>query len=343
MPTRDALVNAKLGMREEIPPLGELFGQGFIKPIPLMSQQWQPGLQSYGPGFGTAAPAAPAPVISGWHGTGATFTPEPGAPLGRFNPEMIGTGEGNAAYGRGTYIAENRGTAESYRTMLAQDRPVEGGPNNTKLPAWVGNDLDQGGNPQSHIDLFNGRIRDMQAQIDAGANQPWHLKSNIAGLKDIVANLEAIRDGKAKMSSGGSLYQVNINADPAHFLDWDKPLSQQEPFVSDALSQILKPSDRMPFAYLRSSPGAEQRMQEAGIPGIKYLDQMSRQSGQGTRNYVVFDPKIIDIINKYGIGGAIAAGLISQEQAQLAQQQGLGATDQTTDQRDKMTRAAMGF
>jgi hypothetical protein len=34
--------------------------------------------------------------------------------------------------------------------------------------------------------------------------------------------------------------------------------------------------------------GASQKLREAGIPGIRYLDQGSRGSGQGTRNFVVF-------------------------------------------------------
>lgn len=34
--------------------------------------------------------------------------------------------------------------------------------------------------------------------------------------------------------------------------------------------------------------GASQKLREAGIPGIRYLDQGSRDSGKGTRNFVVF-------------------------------------------------------
>jgi len=34
------------------------------------------------------------------------------------------------------------------------------------------------------------------------------------------------------------------------------------------------------------------------VPGLKYLDQGSRQTG-GTSNYVVFDDKLIDILNKF--------------------------------------------
>ena len=44
-------------------------------------------------------------------------------------------------------------------------------------------------------------------------------------------------------------------------------------------------------------------LREAGIPGIRYLDQMSRGEGKGSSNYVVFDDAIIDIVRKYGIAG----------------------------------------
>ncbi len=41
----------------------------------------------------------------------------------------------------------------------------------------------------------------------------------------------------------------------------------------------------------------------------------------GTRNYVVFDEKLIEIVKKYGIAGAVSAGLLNEAQArQLADQ-----------------------
>ena len=43
-----------------------------------------------------------------------------------------------------------------------------------------------------------------------------------------------------------------------------------------------------------------------GIPGVKYLDASSRGVGEGTRNYVVFDDRLISIVRKYGIAGASA-------------------------------------
>lgn len=43
---------------------------------------------------------------------------------------------------------------------------------------------------------------------------------------------------------------------------------------------------------------ASRKLREAGIPGIRYLDQGSRGAGQGTSNYVVFDPAIARILGR---------------------------------------------
>ena len=53
-----------------------------------------------------------------------------------------------------------------------------------------------------------------------------------------------------------------------------------------------------------AAPARAEFMREAGIPGIKYLDQGSRGAGAGTRNFVVFDENLISIVRKYGIAGA---------------------------------------
>jgi hypothetical protein len=39
-----------------------------------------------------------------------------------------------------------------------------------------------------------------------------------------------------RAASKGHMYEVKINADPEHFLDWDKPLSEQHPKVQAALT-----------------------------------------------------------------------------------------------------------
>jgi hypothetical protein len=114
------------------------------------------------------------------------------------------------------------------------------------------------------------------------------------------------------------MYEVELNADPEHFLDWDKPLSEQPESVITSLGFHNKPRDidaemNMPpeeaykqmdtrigspgvpdvtgEEYYRSvTPGfvssgpykepehakAAEYLRSKGIPGIKYLDQGSR-------------------------------------------------------------------
>jgi hypothetical protein len=66
-----------------------------------------------------------------------------------------------------------------------------------------------------------------------------------------------------------------------------------------------------------NKPDASQRLKERGIPGIKYLDQGSRGAGDGTRNYVVFDDSLIEILKKYGLAplalGTLGYGASQQD------------------------------
>lgn len=75
-------------------------------------------------------------------------------------------------------------------------------------------------------------------------------------------------------------------------------------------------------ATLGSQDKATEALKQAGIPGIKYFDGASRGKGEGSRNYVVFDDKLIEIVKKYGIAGALGAGLINESQARQLQEQG---------------------
>ena len=140
----------------------------------------------------------------------------------------------------------------------------------------------------------------------------------------------------------GKMYEVNINADPSHFLDWDKPLSEQHPVVQDAANKIINDIEQKnaPTNYWAGYSGGEQpgtcdvtgadvaglngaaqKLSDAGIPGIKYLDQGSRGTGAGTSNYVVFNDKLIDILKKYGLAGMLGGGgagaAMQQQQPQV--------------------------
>jgi len=132
------------------------------------------------------------------------------------------------------------------------------------------------------------------------------------------------------------LYKVDIpDEQVSKMLDWDKPLSEQSKTIQKAfrdinteledkiwpqklsrgavdsgesmhwnIDQNMKKIER----YIQEGPqgieGVSELMKRHGIPGIKYLDQGSRQGGKGTSNFVLFDDTIptIQSINDKPVG-----------------------------------------
>jgi hypothetical protein len=74
--------------------------------------------------------------------------------------------------------------------------------------------------------------------------------------------------------------------DPATGEDLYKALSKSQ-FRNDTIE---------PLGPKRTS----ELLNSIGIPGNKYLDQGSRQAGEGTRNYVIFDDKLAKILSRNG-------------------------------------------
>ncbi len=256
----------------------------------LLSDTGKPSL------MGSAVAGAEAPKgITAYHGSPHDFD--------KFDLSKIGTGEGAQAYGHGLYFAENEGVAKSYKDALSQDGLGQ------VARGWL---RQNGGDVDKTIDFLRGRV----ARTD-GSGQPIYHTSMQA--------LDELENVKATGITQGHMYQVRINANPEDFLDYDKPLSQHPESLRKALEPLQKairhdmeiddPLDINPdFPGLKTilaelGPDSTNALVQAGIPGIKYLDQMSRTAGDGSRNYVVFDDSIIDILKKYGLaGGAIGAG-----------------------------------
>lgn len=259
-----------------------------------------------------AAPAAER-FITAYHGSPHSFD--------KFSLDKIGTGEGAQAYGHGLYFADSEGVAKSYRDKLAMGEAKIGGRPVSEL-ASESYSLPYGQQP-----TVEHRIADIISSY--GDNARPVMEARYPELLSAYNDLKA----SGKIAEPGSMYQVRINADPEHFLDWDKPLSKQ-PGMLERVSSAL-PDDPVlnawkengalahaPFASIyKGAAGAtnadvatgktadfSRRLNEAGIPGIKYLDQGSRSAGDGSRNYVVFDDNLIEIMKKYGLVGLLGGG-----------------------------------
>lgn len=242
-------------------------------------------------GIGTALNVVPDGAMGGaalhaiiaplWHGSPHAFE--------KFAMDKIGTGEGAQAYGHGLYFAENPEVAKSY---MGSAQVPEATIATAALKA-------AGGDRDRAIAMLQSSVR------------PGIKLENSPALQAV----EQLRQGY----NGASLYQVKLNANPEDFLDWDAPLGQQPQAVKRMVDEYQYPAQTLRqgdngFATLPSlgeqfyrrlagihdaPDAASQALKEAGAPGIRYLDQGSRGAGNGTRNYVVFDPSIIDITGRH--------------------------------------------
>jgi len=234
--------------------------------------------------------------IIAYHGSPHSFD--------KFSLDKIGTGEGAQAYGHGLYFAEKEGVAKSYRDALAgAGKLIVDGPSGVKKlnAEKIASRLEKKYDPEM-ADEFREYLR----MIGQGDMTIADMKRDFFGQaarsswgRDVYS---AIRDAKG-VENTGSMYQVRINADPNDFLDWDAPVAKNLAPVAQKhlgdMAQYAKTNGQL--VHKIGTTDVVPDLKAAGYPGIKYLDQGSRGAGEGSRNYVVFDDALIEILKKYGI------------------------------------------
>jgi hypothetical protein len=264
-------------------------------------------------------------------------------PLGRFDMSKLGTGEGAQAYGQGLYFAESEDVARGYRDSLASRRPS---------PTYKGRGYDQlDGSEYRALSAIEREVRynknlspkeAKEAAITSLSQQKKRAAENIdpairgERLKDYDEDLSALRAmSPDDIVIGGRMYEVNIDADPDELVDWDAPVGDQPKAVQEIVeaykqggdqSLSLKerfgfpsdPTDEQIMKRAVSAPGIIEQFKERGIKGVKYADAFTRHKPKDKRsnNYVIFDPRIIEISKKYGISIPAAYAMIQSEDAE---------------------------
>lgn len=81
--------------------------------------------------------------------------------------------------------------------------------------------------------------------------------------------------------------------------------------VYNRLSEKLSRYPNTDFGDPRSPGAASKLLEQFDIQGIRYDDGYSRGAEGGTSNFVIFDPRIIDISKKYGVAIPVAATMLA--------------------------------
>ena len=196
----------------------------------------------------------PISELDVYHGTPHTYAPTEANPLGEFDASKIGTGEGAQAYGHGIYFAENMDVGKGYQ------------PRDPKVEAKLAQLYKQAEQRQDY---------DSMEVLEAAM-----LHKTAGELREMFPNQGKLADqiGKITATSKGSLYKADLPDEMIdRMLDYDKPINEQSPAVLDALERAGINTQSTALAGPMAQ-GQEAHLAKHGIPGLKYLDEGSRNT-----------------------------------------------------------------
>jgi hypothetical protein len=207
----------------------------------------------------------------------------------KFDLAKIGTGEGAQAYGRGMYMAELPTTAKTYQP---RDRKFEDALMQKYSQAEKAGDY---ASMQIYEDFLTHKspneIRDALPELGFTGKD----------LANAQKALDFATSQYQKQTAGG-LYKVDLpDTHIRRMLDFDTKLKDQPIAVrrlAKSLGMDLNDLGGDLLAIVGKDEAGKQTLQNAGIRGVKYLDQQSRDATQGTRNFVVFDPNNLTILER---------------------------------------------
>ena len=162
---------------------------------------------------------------------------------------------------------------------------------------------------QAALPESNPRLELTGAQVHDDLVQ-YHNRENSKKVTELNEKMSDIAKQVNEISIGHLKYRPG-------FEEQGKELSKQYYALMDERSALPK----------SGQPAAAQNLLDAGIPGVKYDDALSRGKEKRTKNYVIYSDELIDIAKRYGIPvatvstiakasgvtGLIAAGLTPED------------------------------
>jgi hypothetical protein len=280
--------------------------------IPEMSNvpQFKRGrAQSLADALTTLAPGVKAtedlPVglaIKGYHGSPHKFK--------EFDTAHMGTGEGGQAYGWGNYITEDPYVATTYS------------PQDDWMDEQLMNLYSQAERRQDYPSM---EVYERYMMHERPNEIKEYLNESYADYpEDLPKRLPAQKIGENlyKKQKGSHLYEVSMEfpkereaVDPMsieHFLDYDKPLSEQSDYVRNILQSHdpdmyhpegpdYDPAEKGNSILQRFGSGKEgaQKLYELGIPGTTYMGEKAKVADpEGVRNFVTYSDEVPRVVTR---------------------------------------------
>jgi hypothetical protein len=216
--------------------------------------------------------------ITAFHGSPYNFE--------KFSLEKIGAGEGKQVKGYGSYLASASPIAQQYaEANTGRAKALSG--DIDKFPLSTQVDVYKLLNSKLPKSMKDARLEELSKKLSP--EQTNFLKENI---------------------NSGYMYKVDLPDDKLpYMLNLDLPLSKQSKEVQDILNKNnfneiarsitnREPTGESLYRALGDNVNATNTLKNAGISGNSYLDIEAKRRGLNPTNYVVFDPSILNILEK---------------------------------------------
>jgi hypothetical protein len=241
-------------------------------------------------------------AIKGYHGSPHKFK--------EFDTAHMGTGEGGQAYGWGNYITEDPYVATTYS------------PQDDWMDEQLMNLYNQAERRQDYPSM---EVYERYMMHERPNEVKDYLKESYADYpEDLPKRLPAQKIGENlyKKQKGSHLYEVSMEfpkereaVDPMsieHFLDYDKPLSEQSDYVRNILQRHdpdmyhpegpdYDPTEKGNSILQRFGSGKEgaQKLYELGIPGTTYMGEKAKVANpEGVRNFVTYSDEVPRVVTR---------------------------------------------
>ena len=153
---------------------------------------------------------------------------------------------------------------------------------------------------------MTGRMYEVRINADPEDFLDWDkpLSQQSEKVRAIVGQAVAVDNVDVRQVPGG--WQVFVNDKPASVPYGRKQDADARVAGGVRTSNVTNATNNV--SDIARDPALVEQLREAGIHGVRYLDQGSRTAGEGSRNYVVFDDALVEILRKYGLLGMIGGG-----------------------------------
>ena len=254
-----------------------------------------------GVNYGPATQRLAGLMAEGYNPMGLTVFHGSPAKFNKFDRTKIGSGEGAQAYGYGHYVAQSPEVAKSYQEGLS-------GGAMKMLKSGFSQDPELWAAGQLYSKISKPDIKE---------------GLEILGYKGDANKL--IQSAEKRMETelkAGNLYEIDLPDEQiARMLDYNKLLKDQPQEIQNAIKPLIEQTAKS-FPAIRenqeltgygllqaykghrggNAEAVSEALREAGIPGIRYLDDGSRGAGKGTQNFVVFpgNEDLLTILRRNG-------------------------------------------